>query len=88
MQHAIGIIFVLYCLGFGAILLGMGARRKSAGFTTRLSHYENEEGLELVERLADRRGVSVTALLRMLVREEARRVGFINGEPGTSKDTG
>ena len=50
------------------------------GYDRRVAHYENEEGLSLLSELARHRGgVSVTALLRMLTREEAKRVGLEEG---------
>jgi hypothetical protein len=45
----------------------------------RVTHYENDEGLELLKALARRRGVTATALLRLLIREEAARVGVTAG---------
>lgn len=46
------------------------------GYDKRVAHYENEEGVGLLTELARLRGgVSVTALLRMLTREEAKRLG-------------
>ncbi|MGV3722899.1 MAG: hypothetical protein ACO1SX_18525 [Actinomycetota bacterium] len=38
--------------------------------------YDSQEGVELMQRLAENRGVSVAALLRILVREEAARRGI------------
>lgn len=56
-------------------------RKANQAFPFRVSHYETEEGLGLLEQLARRRGgVSLTALLRQLTREEARRLGLINGD--------
>jgi hypothetical protein len=49
-------------------------------YDRRIAHYENAEGSRLLEELARRRGIGVTALLRQLTREEARRVHLINGE--------
>lgn len=46
---------------------------KSYGIAVRA--YENQQGVELMQQLAERRGVSVAALLRILVREEAARQG-------------
>lgn len=43
-------------------------------YDQRISHYDSEEGMELLRRLANRRGISAAAVLRQLVREEARRV--------------
>ncbi len=46
---------------------------------TRRPAYDNAERIVLARELARKRGISVAALLRMLVREEARRQG-IGGE--------
>jgi hypothetical protein len=51
-------------------------------YPERISHYEDAEGVKLLQELARRRGgVSLTALLRMLTREEAHRVGITAAEP-------
>lgn len=58
--------------------------KKSRGralFPHHVSVYENQEGVDLLNQLAARRGTSQAALVRGLIREEARRVGLINGEP-------
>lgn len=53
-------------------------RKANKAYPVRISHYEDEAGLALLEELARRRGgVSLTALLRMLTREEARRIGLL-----------
>jgi hypothetical protein len=44
-------------------------------FTERVSLYENEEGVKLLNKLAAKRGTSQAGLLRQLVREEAARQG-------------
>ncbi len=52
----------------------------SDGYERRVAHYENDEGVRLLEELSRLRGgLSTTALLRQLTREEARRVGLIDG---------
>lgn len=51
-------------------------RQANAAFPERVSHYDNAEGMELLNALAQRRGLSATALLRALVREEAGRQGI------------
>jgi hypothetical protein len=38
--------------------------------------YDTEEGMALLQALAYERGISAAALVRQLVREEARRVGL------------
>jgi hypothetical protein len=45
-------------------------------YPKRLPFYDNEEGMRLLQTMALRRGVKASALLRMLVREEAARVGL------------
>jgi hypothetical protein len=50
-------------------------------YPRRVSHYETDEGLELLKKLAKKRGVTATALLRILIREEAARVGVTVGGP-------
>jgi hypothetical protein len=59
------------------------AKRKAVlAYPERISHYEDAEGVKLLQELARRRGgVSLTALLRMLTREEAHRVGITAAEP-------
>jgi hypothetical protein len=42
-------------------------------YAKRVSHYEDEDGLALLKLLARQKGVTATALLRLLVREEAKR---------------
>lgn len=51
--------------------------------------YETEEGLALLRALAQRRGVNVTDLLRLLIREEAARLGvpFPRPEAATQAPT-
>lgn len=51
-------------------------RQANAAFPERVSHYDNSEGMGLLNTLAQRRGLSATALLRALVREEAGRQGI------------
>ena len=44
-------------------------------YPRRISLYDTDAGMDLLQELARRRGVSVAALLRQLVREEGARVG-------------
>ena len=48
----------------------------SPAYPKRVSLYETEEGVALLKDLARRRGVSSTDVLRMLIREEAIRLGI------------
>src|SRR5947209_14115560 len=48
----------------------------AATYSRRLPFYDSDEGMALLQQLAQRRGVKAAALLRMLVREEARREGI------------
>jgi uncharacterized protein (DUF433 family) len=59
------------------------ARPPVTHYPRRLPLYDTEEGVALLQELARRRGVSATALVRQLVREEAARVGIAepNGVP-------
>jgi hypothetical protein len=41
-----------------------------------LAVYDTEEGMALLQALAHQRGISAAAVVRQLVREEARRVGL------------
>jgi hypothetical protein len=50
-------------------------------FDKRVSLYENEEGVRLLEELARLRGQTQAGLVRLLIREEAKRRGLIDGEP-------
>lgn len=53
-------------------------RKPRSAYACRVSHYENEEGMALLEELSRRRGgLSLTALIRQLTREEAARVGLV-----------
>jgi hypothetical protein len=54
---------------------------RGAAYPKRLPFYDNEDGMQLLHRLALRRGVKAAALLRMLVREEAERVGLPASSP-------
>jgi hypothetical protein len=38
--------------------------------------YDTEEGIAVLQALADQRGISAAGVVRQLVREEARRVGL------------
>ncbi len=55
---------------------GVG-RPKGAQFSIPVRTYENAEGIELLQRLAEDQGTSVAAVVRQLVREEARRRGLL-----------
>ena len=48
-------------------------RPRGAVYPRRLSVYDTDEGIELLQELARRRGASAAALVRQLVREEAAR---------------
>jgi hypothetical protein len=52
-------------------------RPKGVNYPLAIRVYENEEGVRLLNALANERGVSTAALVRRLVREEARRTGLI-----------
>jgi hypothetical protein len=56
-------------------------RPSGALYPRRLPVYDTDEGMELLHRLARRRGTSAAALLRQLVREEAARVGMATQPP-------
>src|SRR5215212_9550741 len=56
------------------------AEQDALTYSKRLPFYDNEEGMALLQHLARRRGVKAAALLRMLVREEARRAGVLPPE--------
>jgi hypothetical protein len=43
-------------------------------YSERLSYYDTKEGLKLLERIAEARGLTMTAALRQLVREEIKRL--------------
>jgi hypothetical protein len=73
------------------------AEQDGLTYSKRLPFYDNEEGMALLQQLARRRGVKAAALLRMLVREEARRAGVLppdvpgptlNGETEQGRDRG
>lgn len=57
-------------------------RRGSTAVTypERMTHYDNEEGMALLRRIAQRRGLKAAMVLRQLVREEARRIGLTDAE--------
>lgn len=57
-----------------------GRRTAANPYSKRIPIYDTEEGLALLNELAQRRGVSAAALMRMLVREEAKRIGIRDGE--------
>lgn len=58
------------------------SKMTNLAYPVRLPHYETEGGAALLRLLARYRGVSQTALLRLLVREEAARAGVSRqGEP-------
>lgn len=60
---------------------GPGRRKAANPYNKRVPMYDTEQGIELVNKIAERRGLSVAALLRTLVREEARRLGIpVDGE--------
>jgi hypothetical protein len=45
-------------------------------YPRKLPVYDTEEGMALLQALAHQRGISAAAVVRQLVREEARRVGL------------
>jgi hypothetical protein len=55
-------------------------RRKSkmtnVTYAERLTYYDTPDGMRLLQRVADARGLKATALLRTLVRDEARKLGI------------
>lgn len=51
-------------------------RNRKAVFPTPVSVYENAEGLSLIEQGAKSRGLTASAYLRQLVREDAERKGI------------
>lgn len=51
-------------------------RKRQTVYPNHVSVYENREGLSLLGQLAEERGLSQAALLRMLIREEAARKGI------------
>jgi hypothetical protein len=56
-------------------------------YPRKLPVYDTEEGMALLQALAKHRGISGAAVVRQLVREEARRVGFkIAPEPGPTSE--
>src|SRR5438876_69760 len=57
--------------------------REAVTYSRRLSFYDSDEGIALLQQLAEQRGVKAAALLRMLVREEARRTGVLPSEDRT-----
>ena len=52
-----------------------GRPRAASRYPRTVMTYETEAGARLAELLARRRGTSVAALLRQLLREEAARLG-------------
>lgn len=59
------------------------ARPPGSHYPRRLPVYDTEAGVALLQELARRRGVSATALVRQLVREEAARLGLAEPNGGT-----
>lgn len=45
-------------------------------FTRFISLYENDEGIDLLEQLSQRMGLSQAAVVRQLIRREAQQVGI------------
>jgi len=60
-------------------------RPRGAVYPRRLPVYDTDEGIELLQELARRRGASAAALVRQLVREEAARAG-ITSSPAISPE--
>jgi hypothetical protein len=56
-------------------------------YPRKLPVYDTEEGMALMHALAKHRSISGAAVVRQLVREEARRVGLkIAPEPGPTRE--
>jgi hypothetical protein len=55
-------------------------------YPQKISVYDTEEGVAMLQALAHQRGISGAAVVRQLVREEVRRVGIT--VPPPSKVTG
>lgn len=54
---------------------GRGRPATGTQFPHLVRSYEDDEGMRLLKELARRRGLSQAALLRQLIREEAKREG-------------
>jgi hypothetical protein len=48
-------------------------------YDQRITHYDSPDGMDMLQRIANERGLSATAALRQLVREEIKR---LNREAG------
>ena len=69
-------------------------RPRGVRFPRQLPVYDTEEGMALLQALAQERGISAAAVVRQLVREEARRVDLklaspsaVTGEGAGSHET-
>lgn len=52
-----------------------GCRPRSGELSRRMAHYDSEEGIALLKRLAEHRGEKMATTLRALVAEAAKREG-------------
>lgn len=59
-------------------------KRKMTNVTydQRITHYDSPEGMDMLQHLANQKGVSATAVIRQLVREEFRRMERQDRERG------
>jgi hypothetical protein len=57
-------------------------------FPRKLPVYDTEEGMALLQALTHQRGISAAAVVRQLVREEARRIGLPLAPPSAATDEG
>ena len=64
----------------------VGERQQRQTYPHVVRAYESEEGLALIGRLAELRGLSQAALLRQLIREEARRVKLLPRDWGAAAE--
>jgi hypothetical protein len=55
-------------------------RPRAARYSHPVRAYEDEEGVRLLSEMARRRGATVAAFLRQLVREEARRMNLLRDD--------
>jgi hypothetical protein len=58
-------------------------RPRGVRYSKTLPVYDTEEGMALLQALAHERGISAAAVVRQLVREEARRTG-LKAPPGSA----
>ena len=72
-------VFQWYTLGMEPPVKRRAGRPTGSVYSFKTTVYDDEEGAALMHELARRRGVSVAALVRQLVREEAARTGLARG---------